>query len=165
MGARQPLCVLALSALLASACAGEPPLDEASLELGTGTWRFEPLEDGDEIPLVRGAQGGWHIWISVRADGLASELGSLELVVQPADESRPAQRTTIGVRLDPPDREGRRAYLGWPAILADPACTVGVMYRLEATLTDASGQRVRAERYVTITGGENPPPECSPGGV
>lgn len=158
---------LALAAPLLAACADGPNVDdEPRLELGTGTWRFEPIEDGEEVPLVRGAQGGWHVWISLRSENLpAVASGSLELSFQPADESRPPQRTTVGVRFDPPDSQGRRAYLGWPAILPDPACAVGETYRFEAVVITAAGQRLTAERDLVIGPGLNPPPECVVGAL
>ena len=36
------------------------------LELGTGVTEFEPLDDGDDIELVAGAQGGWHLDAALR---------------------------------------------------------------------------------------------------
>jgi hypothetical protein len=156
--------VLALSSWISVACSCAPPSDP-ELELGTGSWRFEPVEDGREVPLVRGAQGGWHVWISVRAEHLDASTGSLEITMQPADESRPPQRASVGVRFDPPDAQGRRAYLGWPAILEDPSCAVGELYRFEAVLTDPAGRQLRAERELLIAGGENPPPPCDTAGL
>jgi hypothetical protein len=164
----RPLRALSLASLLglvASACAeagpGPDPL-EPRLEVGTGTVRFEALEDGAEVPLTKGAQGGWHLWIAVRAEGLDTGFGSLEIIQQPADESAPPQRSTVGVRFDPPDAEGRRVYLGWPAILADPSCSVGELLRIRATLTTPTGERLTAEREVIPTGGDHPPPPCVP---
>jgi hypothetical protein len=56
---------------LAGACLETPrdalPADEVPvLEVGTGTYRFEPVTDGDTLPLVFGAQGGWHLWVAIR---------------------------------------------------------------------------------------------------
>lgn len=153
----RPWTLLVLGGVVAGCTGG--PVEESSLELGTGTWRFEPLTDGDSVPLIRGAQGGWHIWLSVRSTA-GEESGSLSIAVSPADETRPPQRTTIGVTLDPPDAEGRRVYLGWPAILEDPACAVGELLRIEATFVAPSGQRTTVEREVRVTGGDSPPPPC-----
>ncbi len=158
-----PVLALALSlaAVTLAGCAGaSPEPTTASLELGTGTARFEPLADGAEVPMVKGAQGGWHVWVSVRAEGLDSGLGSIEIEHQPADESEPAQVSRVGVTFDPPDAEGRRVSLGWPAIFADPACSVGRLHRIRVTITTASGQRVSAERDVMPTPGAFPPPAC-----
>jgi hypothetical protein len=53
---------------------GEPPPSEAVwgepwIELGTGVVAFEPLDDGDDIELVAGIQGGWHLDATLRFDG------------------------------------------------------------------------------------------------
>lgn len=147
-------------ALTTGCAAAEPGPAEAALELGTGTSRFEPLVDGQEIAMVHGAQGGWHLWISARATGLDARIGSLEITQGPADGSAEPQTTRVGVTFDPPDAEGRRVTLGWQAILADPACCVGRLHRVRVTVTTASGERVSAERDVMPTAGEYPPPAC-----
>ena len=43
---------LALLALTGAGCAEAPPHESAAIELGTGSWRFEPLEDGQEVDIV-----------------------------------------------------------------------------------------------------------------
>jgi hypothetical protein len=143
-------------------CAGSVPVEptEASLELGTGTARFLPIEDGTELPMIKGAQGGWHLWVSVRASDLSSGVGSLTIEHQPADESEPPQTFRIGVMFDPPDAGGRRTSLGWTAILPNPSCSVGRLHRIRVTVTTATGERVSAEREVMPTAGDYPPPPC-----
>ncbi|HEY8428812.1 MAG TPA: hypothetical protein VIL20_10575 [Sandaracinaceae bacterium] len=152
--------VILLAAALATGCAAASE-SGARLELGTGTIRFEPVEDGATLPLIRGAQGGWHVWIAVRAEGLESDGGMLSIEHQPADESAPPVAATLGVRFDPPDAEGRRSYLGWPAILADPSCAVGELLRVRATLTTPDGMQLADERHVLVGPGEHPPPPCT----
>ena len=66
---------------------------------------------------VVSAQGGWHVWVAVRAEHLDTDRGSLTIEIQPADESAPPQSTSLGIQFDPLDDEGGRNYLGWPAIL------------------------------------------------
>lgn len=51
-------------ALLTAACVPDGPLE---IELGTGEVDFEPLADGDEIDVINGPQGGFHVLGSVRA--------------------------------------------------------------------------------------------------
>jgi hypothetical protein len=150
--------------LALTACASTPaPVEEgeARLEVGTGTWRFEPLEDGQEVPMVRGAQGGWHVWVSVRAEHLQASTGRLEIEVQPADESAPPESASVGVQFDPPDADGMRSYLGWPAILSSPSCAVGETLRVHVTLTTSAGQQISAERYLVPAPGDFPPPPCT----
>jgi hypothetical protein len=60
---------LLLSLLLA--CGG-PDAGQVPVEgqLGTGEWEWEALVDGDEIPVIQGPQGGFHLLGSVRVAGL-----------------------------------------------------------------------------------------------
>jgi len=53
--------------LVLAACGAPPPQDE--IELGTGTTTFEVLRAGQDLELVRGIQGGWHVDVSVRGAG------------------------------------------------------------------------------------------------
>ena len=39
------------------------------VEVGTGELVFSPLEDGDELRMVHGPQGGWHLLGAVRLTG------------------------------------------------------------------------------------------------
>ena len=39
------------------------------LEVGTGFRAFEPLEPGQRVPIVRGIQGGIHVWGGFRGAG------------------------------------------------------------------------------------------------
>jgi hypothetical protein len=60
---------LLLSLLIACAPkeSAPAPLDA---RLGAGEWEWEGLEDGDEIPVIQGPQGGFHILGSVRVSGV-----------------------------------------------------------------------------------------------
>ncbi|MEC7242477.1 MAG: hypothetical protein VXW32_14675 [Myxococcota bacterium] len=40
--------------------------EEASFDLGTGDAQFETVAEGEEVTMIYGPQGGWHIWGSVR---------------------------------------------------------------------------------------------------
>ena len=45
------------------------------LEIGTGFNRFEPLTAEQEVPIIAGIQGGFHIWGALRGQGFdASEV-------------------------------------------------------------------------------------------
>lgn len=154
-----------LVSVLLGACASSaaPAVTRTpQLELGTGTWQFEPVTDGETLPLTHGAQGGWHFWVAVRLTGVDVDTASLSVETQPADESTPATTETIGVHLDPRDAEGGRSYLGWRDIMRDPACSVGTTFRVRATLMLANGMRASDERYVVAGPGDYPPPPCVP---
>ena len=64
---------------LVCSCAESPDTPSPGppwLEVGAGSTAFQPLADGDDIELVMGPQGGWHLDVAVRfkaisPDGLA----------------------------------------------------------------------------------------------
>jgi hypothetical protein len=154
---------LALFALFFAGCASEvAPAEEApsEVELGTGVSRFEPIEDGLEVPLVAGAQGGHHVWVSVRASGLDSNRASIRIESGPADERREPIVTLVNGRFDPPDVEGRRAMIGWAEMLPDAGCLIGELLRIEIAV-DIGGQYTSDEREILVGAGDHPP-ACGP---
>lgn len=61
---------------------------EASIELGTGLTQWQTLAEGDSIELVAGPQGGWHVDVSVRGEGLEPDgLWLYYEAVDPRDDS------------------------------------------------------------------------------
>jgi hypothetical protein len=137
-----------------------PPAEEPALELGTGSWRFDALEDGQQVELVRGAQGGWHMWVSLRVRGVDMERPPIRLTVQPADESRPADETEIQLPFEEANSEGWRQRIGYTGIVEDPSCLVGELVRFRAELETPEGELLSSERDVMVMGGEYPPPPC-----
>ncbi len=73
---RSIICTLAA---LCIGCAGmeeEPPL-VGELVAGSAEYDgsgFVAVEDGSEVELIPGAQGGFHVWLNVRVQGVAGEL-------------------------------------------------------------------------------------------
>lgn len=65
-------------------CAGDP-----SVEPGSAVYDdpeiFVPLEDSDEVTLVFGGQGGFHLWQSLRARGVAPRCNVGRRVERAAD--------------------------------------------------------------------------------
>ncbi len=55
---------------LTAACSD--PVDPA-IELGTGTGAFESLVERQDLGLVYGPQGGWHVNVALRTSGLDPE--------------------------------------------------------------------------------------------
>lgn len=51
---------------------GVTPTPEAYLELGTGFRRFEPIMNGQEVPIIEGIQGGYHVWGALRGRGFTA---------------------------------------------------------------------------------------------
>ena len=151
--------------LALTACGGDPAAEQppgmATLELGTGSWRFEPLEDGQDVELVHGAQGGWHIWISLTVSGASVAHPVVTLSMVPVDASRPAQDTSLPLAFDPPDEQGASKLIGFTGILNDPSCMVGKLVRVRASLTTDDGEELSDVREVVVQGGVYPPPPCA----
>lgn len=42
----------------------DTPPGVGAYEIGTGEKCFEPVADGDEVPLMSGPQGGYHVWLA-----------------------------------------------------------------------------------------------------
>ncbi|MGK3982632.1 hypothetical protein WME99_06325 [Sorangium sp. So ce136] len=143
-------CAAGLVVLLALApgCGGgdEPPA-QGVVELGTGEWRFEPLADGQEVELAHGAQGGWHMWTSVRTFGLEPE--GVELEVTTTVVGDPSSATTSRGRIELTELEdGRCEFIGWPAVLREPACAIGHTLQIRGVVLDARGTVATGERQV-----------------
>ncbi len=50
-----------------------PGVDPSDLDclIGTGSEAFVPVDEGAEVPYYEGLQGAWHVFISLRARGIA----------------------------------------------------------------------------------------------
>lgn len=49
-----------------------PPADvDPFFTVGTGARSFEPLTEGQQIPIIQGIQGGFHVWGGFRAAGFS----------------------------------------------------------------------------------------------
>jgi hypothetical protein len=69
--------------------AGPPPMTKAcdgvEVQLGTGARSFETVTDGDTVWLYRGPQGGYMIYLSIRAKGLDPSLVYVYYEIRRAD--------------------------------------------------------------------------------
>jgi hypothetical protein len=146
------------AALLLGGCAAEV-VGDGTVELGTGEWRFEPVVDGQDVTLVRGVQGGFHVWVSMHADGLEREGVTMELVTAKMDGTRDPEMSVVDVDLAPATEGAGTELLGWPAILADPGCVVDSALLVRVTLTDRRGAQASDELVVIPRGTDMPP--CS----
>lgn len=65
---------LIIGSTACSPCPSGPP----SLALGTGQTHFEPLTDGDPLDMLRGPQGGFHVFGSLQLTELVGGSGPIE---------------------------------------------------------------------------------------
>ncbi len=137
--------------VLLAACGGPPTSGDVSLELGTGESEFAPLVDYQEAPLVAGPQGGHHVWISFRAEGLSSDRVLMDLEMIPLDTTEPPARgEPVRVFMTVHDEE-HQSFVGWPAQILHAGCYVGVPLSVRVELTDPAGNVAVDERIVVPT--------------
>ena len=61
---------LLILAIAAASCSPKSPPREGEVELGTGGLAFETLEENQELLLIAGPQGGYHLIVHARMRGL-----------------------------------------------------------------------------------------------
>lgn len=138
------------------ACGDGEATGPASIELGTGDRRFEPIADGDDIFVVQGPQDGYHLFGSLRAlnveAGDADDLSSAKnpttrFEVYVGNERVDAMASTYvqGLR---EDDEGYSVMIGRTVILdiADDSELAGQTLRFVVELVDVNGEVVQDER-------------------
>jgi hypothetical protein len=73
------IIVVALAASSAAGCLdGTPPIEPLHMEVGSAVPEegvsFVVVEDGTQVPLVPGSQGGFHVWLGMRVRGISGRL-------------------------------------------------------------------------------------------
>jgi hypothetical protein len=141
---------LALAVVLSSCGA---PGDGASLELGVGETSFVPVAEGAEVELVMGLQGGWHVPISTRVEGLDPSAITLEVrAVRPTD-GRVLCNLPLRLTVDSWTRDGERLVRwGDRAILdiGSPAEVAPGDLELSLRATDSTGAVLEDHRTITL---------------
>jgi hypothetical protein len=148
--------------LLGAACGGdEAPSDTPrpawclpgppSVEVGTGSAAFVPVEPGGSVPIISGPQGGTHVWISGRTRGLGPS-GLVEYGVSDAESGE--LLTWMGLRQIVPldDGEDGGEIHGLSAFLSekDPALNAGRKALVWLIVTDDCSADIRDEVEATL---------------
>lgn len=137
----------------------------ASVELGTGEDAFVALEDGDEVEVINGPQGGQHMLASVRTSGMTS-VATVRLHIQRAeDDSTVSDQTYRLLFFEEPGREddcawlypGLYGYLGFVAVAEDDANFLWKDAIMSVEVTDEAGQTGADSRIVVPVLGESSP--------
>ncbi|MEQ1571636.1 MAG: hypothetical protein ABMA64_38765 [Myxococcota bacterium] len=117
------------------ACNPEPATSDSSVTCperamvhGTGETAVEPLVVGQELTIVNGPQGGWHVWTAAELTGFGPEITVLGSVVATANGAVLASATSEPVWMDLSVSPGDWTY--------DPATCAGAFYGHETRLDD-----------------------------
>lgn len=132
------LTVLAVAFVGGCAAGGTEP----TVEIGTGESAFEALTEGQDVPLNLGVQGGYHVWMSLRATALDPDKVWLEVRTELNGEQADALAITAMAEDD--DEHDACVLVGWPVIMADPQAADGQLLGLSVTVTDEDGMSADA---------------------
>jgi hypothetical protein len=95
-----------VAAIWLTGCTGnvQKPPPQPLLELGDVNG--DPYADGQDVTLVAGAQGGFHIWLDWHVFGMPSEQLVLERTAHRVSDDQLVLRTSTTLELDAPDENG-----------------------------------------------------------
>jgi hypothetical protein len=135
------------------------------VELGTGESEFEPLVDGQVVPLIAGSQGGYHVWVSVRAGGFRGPRLRMtittEVVSAEAGATLGERTSELELGFDRTD-DGALEFVGWPGVLDTTSCPLDGTVRLAVTLAEGTRVSTSEEKHVEVDGSAafRLPPSC-----
>lgn len=146
--------VFGVAALSCVACGAEPAASSDSTSrvvLGTGLEQYEALAGEPAVPLIKGIQGGFHVWTSFLAYGFATDVLRMELSTSwdGVPDSLIEMPGNVSVR-PVVDAAGEEALtsVGWPALIYNPTCAHGHRLRIELLVRDeVSGQSASDTRF------------------
>jgi hypothetical protein len=135
--------------------------------LGSGREAFEAIEVDGQVPLIKGIQGGFHVWTSFLAYGFDTDVLRMELATRwdSLEESLLEMKGNVAVR-PVLDEAGAPALvsLGWPASIFKPACTNGRRIDLTITVrdTDTGLSASDARPWIVNVAEEDRSTDCAP---
>ena len=137
---------------------GEEPSEPASvtpwLELGSGQSEFIDVEDGDELTLVYGIQGGWHVDGAAKFGGIDPEGASLTYLATDPDSGELLNYTYNAQLSENLLQEIEDGWLRLGDLVVfdvdSDSDVLGRTINIELTLTDADGNTMQDSRTVVV---------------
>ena len=91
---------------VAEACGDEEYCGEPTVQVGTGGASFESIQEGQDVPIWYGSQGGYHVFYSVEMENLCPVVFvRISMLLDPGDgnliEVHAQERHVQAVRLQP----------------------------------------------------------------
>lgn len=113
----------------------------AYVEIGTGARRYEPLDCGEEIPIIAGPQGGFHVWGGFHGEGFDDSDVRIRFELELDGETYArADYTEFGL---PPGPAGGFDYAAVAVVYdqnSDVQVTTGQVMTLRLTIEARDGQ-------------------------
>jgi hypothetical protein len=130
----------------------------AMVDLGTGQLAFEPLPDGAPLGIYFGPQGGYHVFISVKATGIDGGANALDPNNPVIDLTLTSGGTVVAQLLDQPRQlvvadDGVVQLIGQLLVfsVADPPSLGGDEATLDWSLTDRCDRVFEGSVEVLLT--------------
>gem|GEM_PF-2014005 len=165
------LIALLVPLLASGGCGDDTSMPDGGgphIEIGTGPiGEYTPVADGDTALLVRGSQGGQHVWVGLRAWGLVTSPALIQLRLEGESDgemlSIPFQvRLTFSDTL-PPDADYTQLS-GLSLVVIDPDVAFSQPVTIRARVLENRTGGLEAETAVTGLTVEWDPDTILPGG-
>lgn len=121
------------------------------VEVGTGEVGFAPLSAGDEVELVYGPQGGYHIWTAVRIRDVSVEQAQINVSARFEGTGAPAGPASRWPAA-PVIRGEARVHFGMRTFIAQAPLADGKRIILRAEVITRDGRHGAGERAVVPQG-------------
>ena len=127
---------------------GELILGVGTVDEDTGVVSFLPVDDGDEVDIVPGWQGGQHIWVVLRATGVETCFVTPRYEILDGESPPPLDRDYGGEFYELRDDPGMFEFLAYAAFVADPERIHREEVTLRAEVSDGCGHLISASTRV-----------------
>ena len=140
VGALGVICLIGCDA--APAKMPPPPAESLTLGVLADDGSFTPYEEGQDVTLVAGAQGGFHVWLSYQMTPARNDAASLERTAHLAADDSLILRTMSDVQLDGAPSQPLPMFM-CPAPVGLSVLDVPIVYQLR--FSDAKGEIARGQ--------------------
>lgn len=117
------------------------------VEVGTGMSDYQPIADGAEVDLVRGVQGGWHLWTAFRVRGAALRDVRGNLFARFDNGTSAGDASAIAILLGA-RADGEQTYSGMRDFIYDGNQARGRTIVLRVEVVGSDGRHGAGERTV-----------------
>lgn len=143
--------LLPLSVLLLGCPGPVETTGELKVEVGTGAPQsWHPTDGG--FDLIRGGQGGQHVWVGLRLSGTKEESVRIDVrayrIADNAEVSFPL--SYLATTESDPDRPGELRITGLTCQLRDPQVDLGKPLRIEGKVADGANRLAVGEMRGTV---------------